>query len=164
MHDPSLTPLGEAQCYQLSQDFPYHSSVDLLVASPLRRTLYTTLLGFQSELNRGLRVIALAEAQELADLPCDTGSDVKILEEEFRNHAIDFSLVDDDWTSNENKWAADAEIVEKRAREVRQWLKARPEKDIVLVTHGGKSNVDDCIKRNLADQNRFPAFPDRGLV
>ena len=139
MHDPSLTPLGEAQCYQLCQDFPYHSSIDLLVASPLRRTLYTTLLGFQPELKRGLTIIALPEAQELADLPCDTGSAVKILEEEFRDHAIDFSLVEEEWTSNTGKWAADAEIVEKRAREVRQWLKARPEKDIVLVTHGGKS-------------------------
>ncbi|MCJ1317244.1 hypothetical protein MMC15_002567 [Xylographa vitiligo] len=137
LHDPSLTPLGEAQCYQLCQDFPYHSSIDLLVASPLRRTLYTTLLGFQPELKRGLTIIALPEAQELADLPCDTGSAVKILEEEFRDHAIDFSLVEEEWTSNTGKWAADAEIVEKRAREVRQWLKARPEKDIVLVTHGG---------------------------
>ncbi|MCJ1402537.1 hypothetical protein MMC11_005757 [Xylographa trunciseda] len=137
MHDPSLTPLGEAQCYQLCQDFPYHGSVDLLVASPLRRTLYTMLLGFQPEVKRGLTIIALPEAQELADLPCDTGSNVQLLREEFHDQAIDFSLVEEGWNSKEGKWAADAEFVEKRAREVRQWLKARPEKDIVLVTHGG---------------------------
>jgi len=28
-------------------------------------------------------------------------------------------------------------VIEKRARKARQWLKARPEKEIVIVTHGG---------------------------
>lgn len=35
------------------------------------------------------------------------------------------------------KWAPTSEAINKRARELRRWLKARPEKEIVLVTHGG---------------------------
>lgn len=35
------------------------------------------------------------------------------------------------------KWAHTAAALKNRARELRRWLKARPEKEIVLVTHGG---------------------------
>ena len=137
MHDPSLTVLGEEQCRYLMEDFPYHQHVDLLVASPLRRTIYTTLLGFKPVITRGLRILTLPEAQEVADLPCDTGSDVKLLKEEFHNQPVDFSLVHDGWNSKKGKWSADAKSIEARAREVRNWLRARPERHIVLVTHGG---------------------------
>jgi len=136
MHDPSLTPLGEEQCRRLAQVFPFHERVDLVVASPLRRTIYTALIGFEPEFRRGLKIIALPEAQEVAALPCDTGSDVALLQAEFRDVPVDFSLVGEGWTSKRGKWAADPGPVEKRAREVRQWLKARPEQNIVLVTHG----------------------------
>lgn len=84
-----------------------------------------------------MTLLTLPEAQEIADLPCDTGSDVQLLEQEFRNEPVDFSLVTEGWTSKRGKWAAHSRAVEKRAQEVRKWLKARPEKNIVLVTHGG---------------------------
>jgi len=48
--DPDLTPLGKEQCAQLQKSFPYHSQVTHLVASPLRRTLYTCLLSFEPAL------------------------------------------------------------------------------------------------------------------
>ena len=67
--DPSLTPLGEEQCHNLSREFPYHASVEALVTSPLRRAIYTTLLAFQPGISRGLPVIALPEAQELGTCP-----------------------------------------------------------------------------------------------
>lgn len=35
------------------------------------------------------------------------------------------------------KWAPTMNALRNRAREVRKWLKARPEKHIILVTHGG---------------------------
>ena len=152
MHDPSLTPLGEEQCRKLCQDFPYHGDVDLVVASPLRRTIYTALIGFEPEFLRGLTLLTLPEAQEIADLPCDTGSDVKLLEQEFRNEPVDFSLVNEGWTSKRGKWAAYSWIVEKRAQEVRQWLKARPEKNIVLVTHGGFLHY---LTEDWADSGKF---------
>ena len=137
MPDPSLTAFGEEQCRQLVNNFPYHDSIDLLVASPLRRTIYTTLLGFKPEVERGLRIIALPEVQETADVPCDTGTDADILKEEMKGKPVDLSRVNDGWNSKSGRWAPIATALEKRAREARQWLKARPEKQIVLVTHGG---------------------------
>lgn len=137
MPDPSLTPFGEEQCRSLAQKFPYHESVELLVASPLRRTIYTALLGFKSEVERGMTVLALPEVQETADVPCDTGSDVDILQDELKSKPVDLSRVKEGWNSKKGRWAPTAGALEKRAKEARQWLKARSEKEIVVVTHGG---------------------------
>ena len=137
LHDPSLTPYGEEQCRRLNQYFPDHQNVELLVASPIRRTIYTTLLSFEPGVKRGLKVIALPELQETSDLPCDTGSDLATLHKEFHDQPVDLSLVHTGWNSKTGKWAPDAEAIATRCREARQWLKSRPEKEIVVVTHGG---------------------------
>ncbi|MCJ1463831.1 hypothetical protein MMC07_002440 [Pseudocyphellaria aurata] len=137
MLDPILTPKGEDECQQLRQIFPYHQSVDLLVVSPLRRTIYTALLGFRPEIERGVPVIALPEMQETSDLPCDTGSDAKNLKQDMDGKPVDLSLVHDGWNSKSGRWAPTKAAVDKRSRQARQWLKARPEKEIVVVTHGG---------------------------
>ena len=135
--DPGLTSFGEKQCRKLAQSFPEHESVELLVCSPLRRTIYTTLIGFEQDIERCGNVIALPEAQEVASKPCATGSDVSVLEKEFANKPVDLSRVKEGWNSKTGRWAPTAEALQKRARDVRQWLKNRPEKHIILVTHGG---------------------------
>ena len=137
MHDPGLTPLGEEQCRQLAASFPYHKSIELLVASPLRRTIYTALLTFDQEVQRGLHVIALPTAQETSAVPSDTGSDVNVLRKEMADKPVDLSLVHEGWNSKTGKWEDEDEALKRRAREARQWLMGRPEREIVLVTHGG---------------------------
>ena len=84
-----------------------------------------------------MKIIALPEAQETGNVPCDTGSDPEALKKEFASLPVDFGLVKDGWNSKAGKWAADSDALRARAKEVRQWLKARPEKEIVLITHGG---------------------------
>lgn len=49
LRDPRLTPLGEQQCAGLRASFPHHHRITHLVASPMRRTLYTCLLGFAAD-------------------------------------------------------------------------------------------------------------------
>ncbi|KAL8951335.1 MAG: hypothetical protein Q9222_002700 [Ikaeria aurantiellina] len=137
MHDPPLTTLGEQQCQNLAARFPYHSSLGLIVASPLRRTLQTALLAFKNPSSNNIPFIALPEIQETSDLPCDTGSNIFILKEEFKNKPVDLSLLPEDWDSKQGKWAADRKVIEQRCREARKWLKARQERDIVIITHGG---------------------------
>ena len=98
MRDPSLTARGVQQGQALRTTFPYHDTVDLLVSSPIRRALYTTLLGFQAETDRGLKIIALPDLQETSDFPCDTGVDRDELEKEFEQDGrVDLSLVTSDW-------------------------------------------------------------------
>jgi len=152
MHDPGLTPLGEEQCRQLASTFPYHKSIELLVASPLRRTIYTALLAFDREVKRGMHVIALPTVQETSALPSDTGSDVDVLRKELADKPVDLSLVQEGWNSKEDKWAAEAGALERRAKEARRWLMARPEKEIVLVTHGG---ILHYLSEDWSDSGRF---------
>lgn len=137
MPDPSLTPFGEEQCSNLAKDFPYHNSIGAIVASPLRRTIYTALYAFKPLIEKGMPVIALPEVCETADVPCDTGSDIGVLKEEMKGKPVDLSRVKEGWNVKTGKWAPTADAIEDRAREARLLLKARPEEEIVVVTHGG---------------------------
>ncbi|CAK4033454.1 Hypothetical predicted protein [Lecanosticta acicola] len=138
MHDPLLTPLGEEQCRLLQKNFPYHDKIDAVVASPIKRTIYTALLGFGDTINKkNLKVIALPELQETSDLPCDTPSPPEQVAKEFAGQPVDLSLVKPGYDSKRGKWAPTSKAIEIRAREARQWFMHRPEKEIVVVTHGG---------------------------
>lgn len=137
MLDPPLTPLGEQQCRDLCAKFPYHPSVNLVVTSPLRRTIQTSLIAFESEMSRGIECVAFPEVQETSDLPCDTGSNLSIIKEDFKDRPVNFNLVSEDWNSKQGKWQADGKAIEARCRQARKWLKMRNEEAIVVVTHGG---------------------------
>lgn len=91
-----------------------------------------------------MKAIALPELQEVGDWPCDTGSDLAILREELEGLPVDLSRVPDDWNSNKGEWGPADDVVQKRAAKVRQWLKARSEKNIVVVTHGGLVHYLTC--------------------
>ncbi|KAL8940521.1 MAG: hypothetical protein Q9216_002771 [Gyalolechia sp. 2 TL-2023] len=137
MLDPPLTPHGEEQCRDLCTRFPYHSSINLVVTSPLRRTIQTSLLAFQPEISRGINCIALPEVQETGGFPCDTGSKLSAIKVEFKDKPVNFTRVPEDWDSKQGKWAANTAAIGARCREARKWLKGREEDAIVVVTHGG---------------------------
>ena len=102
MPDPSLTPHGEKQCRKLLVDFPFHSQVEIIVASPLRRTLYTAFLGFEEVLKeKQLKIIAMPEIQETSDVMCDIGSDLSILEQEVREQGlpVELGLLTEGWNT-----------------------------------------------------------------
>lgn len=137
--DAPLTPLGRKQAKALSQRIPQlQKEADLVVTSPLQRTLQTTLLGWRPAIDRlGLRnVICLPQAQECNDFPCDCGSPREQLEKDPEFAGLDLSRLSPDWTSKQGFWAPDAESIANRARWVRHFLREMPEKNIVLVGHG----------------------------
>jgi len=156
IRDPLLTPFGKEQCAILSNNFPNPERIAYFVSSPMRRTLYTTILSFptifspesKSTVSKGKTVLALPEAQETSDLPCDTGSSVTALEAEFNKggEKVDLSRVGEDWYSKIGKWSPASSAIEARARTARIFLKRLGEEalaagqedvQIVLVTHGG---------------------------
>jgi broad specificity phosphatase PhoE len=142
IHDPMLTPYGEEQCKALAKNFPFMDRVDAVVASPMKRTVYTALHSFAPAIkDKRLKVFALPELQETSDLPCDTGSKVSDLEAEFKGQPVDLSYMYTPpakaWNTKLGKWSAIASAVDDRARIAREWLYNRPEKEIVVVTHGG---------------------------
>ena len=137
--DSPLTPLGRKQAASLAPRIPkLQQQVDLVVTSPLQRTLQTTLLGWGPAVRRlGIQdVVCLPEAQECNDFPCDTGSAREELEKDPEFAGFDFSRLTPDWTSKTGFWAPDAGTIAHRAQTVRRFLRERPEKDIALVAHG----------------------------
>ncbi|KAI5778396.1 histidine phosphatase superfamily [Geopyxis carbonaria] len=137
LRDPLLTPLGESQCRSLHTRFPSSPPIDLIATSPLKRTLQTSLLGFSDALAAGTPLIALAELQETANLPCDTGSPAAELAAIPEFAHIDFSGLPEDWTSKAGRWSAEPDALKKRATWVRRWLLEREEAHVVCVLHGG---------------------------
>ncbi|PRP88305.1 hypothetical protein PROFUN_03414 [Planoprotostelium fungivorum] len=128
LHDPPLTQLGEQQAKTLYERYPElceEGGVDLIISSPLRRTLQTTILAYGKT---GAPVLIMPELQETQNKPCDTGSDV----DEFPQ--FDFSRVPADWNSKKGFWADDEESLLRRAAKL---VSERPEKRIAIVTHGG---------------------------
>ncbi len=143
--DPDLTPTGKQQCADLQAAVPFHDKITHLVASPLRRTMYTCLLSFEPSVKAGKVVTALPEIQEVSSLPCDVGSSQKRLEAEFDPTQTDFSRLTPTWndkTAN-SPWAPDLSKLEARAQTARTWLRALGaevrdgDAHIVAVTHGG---------------------------
>lgn len=144
--DPLLTSRGEKQCRTLADVFPRQKTIKAILASPLRRTLYTALLAFQPALDADpdLKVTAFPELQETSDVPCDTGSDLEALKEEIESKElrVDLTLVPQDWNDKrmDTKWAPSSSAIMARGAEGRKWLRdtfKNVDGDVVLVSHGG---------------------------
>ena len=168
--DAPLTALGRKQAASLAPRISdLQKKVDLIVTSALKRTLQTTLLAWGPAVKRlGVQnVICLPEAQECNDFACDTGSAREDLESDPEFVGLDFSRLTPEWTSKTGFWAPDPRSLAHRAQTVRQFLRERPEKDIVLVAHGDvlrqiTSNVngpDTYMWRN-AEARVFKFDPD----
>ncbi|KAE9374105.1 phosphoglycerate mutase-like protein [Stipitochalara longipes BDJ] len=152
--DPELTPLGNKQAVALATTFPYSNDIGIVISSPLRRTIQTTLLAFPHVLDQryyergsgkgvegGAELIFDPDLQERSALPCDTGSDRTVLEQEFPR--LEFASLEEGWTSKEGVYGAGDEAVEKRAERARKGLRDRGKllvgnerRDVVVVTHG----------------------------
>ncbi|KAK3387961.1 histidine phosphatase superfamily [Podospora didyma] len=144
LRDPGLTELGVTQASALQSTFPALSSVAVVLASPLTRTLETTIAGFGHILSSGdTKLVLDPDLQERSDLPCDTGSPPAALKTKFP--ALNFSGLKDDWYVKEGAYSADDTAVVARAKAVRQRLadivqglekEETDKKDAVVITHG----------------------------
>ncbi|RAH86349.1 phosphoglycerate mutase family protein [Aspergillus japonicus CBS 114.51] len=138
--DPPLTDQGREQCSKLRANFPSHHRVELVVASPMLRALATAVESFQPLFDRfpDSSLVALPDLQEISSFPCDIGSELPALKaktEEWGVH-IDWSHVEEGWTSKDGRYKPTREAIQERARAVRRWLYERPETEVAVVTHG----------------------------
>ncbi|KAK4183945.1 histidine phosphatase superfamily [Podospora australis] len=150
LRDPGLTATGFTQAKNLGETFPSLGSTGTIIASPLTRTIETTLAAFGSILvsNGGTVPLILdANLQERSALPCDTGSETVALTNKFP--AVNFTGLNEAenhaWLSKSGAFSADDDAVAKRAGKVRARLieivkgleaKETERKDVVVVTHG----------------------------
>lgn len=158
--DAHLSADGHEQCRQLQQ-LTESLRPELFVTSPLTRTAQTTLLSFGPQIRAsGARIIALDELRETVDYRCDARRARAELAAEFP--AIDFSgCADHDplWSKYERRHdreSADAPALAARARRALASLAARPEKEMVVVSHRGF--LWNTISMGQPD-GKFPQMP-----
>ncbi|KAL2075559.1 hypothetical protein VTL71DRAFT_502 [Oculimacula yallundae] len=138
IHDPSLTPLGREQALALYDIFPNLDKIDMVVTSPLRRTIQTAFLGFDPMLReKNLKLLLIPDAQETSSKKADTGSKVWKLKREFGVDRIDTVNVPDNWNSKTGEWGTSSENIWQKAKDVREWVRRQDAKNLLLVTHGG---------------------------
>ncbi|KKY28139.1 putative phosphoglycerate mutase family protein [Diplodia seriata] len=149
LRDPHITPLGHAQCAALRDEFADSEKVSAVLASPLKRTIQTATYCFGAALARpDVPFVLVPLAQEVAANPCDTGfpaDELRAALPEMVGPAtvgfdlgakVDFGLVEEGWNSKSGIYTPSFPAVERRAALLRAWLRARPEQNVVLVTHG----------------------------
>jgi broad specificity phosphatase PhoE len=122
--DPSLTEIGMEQAGQLVQHFTRSSSIGVIITSPLKRAVQTTLAGFPHVFDKrnytpgsksgGIELIVDPDLQERSELPCDTGSDRAVLETAFPG--VDFTMLGNNWQAKKGAYASDDAAVEARAK------------------------------------------------
>lgn len=141
--DARLTPKGEEQCAQLKASirgdtvwgYTKPLNLDLVVVSPLTRTLQTAVMSLGDPTAPGAPpFVAHSLCRErIANFTCDGRRKLSELKEEFPG--VDFSLVEteeDDMFFNQKE---DDEICQARAIEFLKWICGRPEIHIAVVTH-----------------------------
>ena len=132
--DPELTEKGAGQAQELRAALAAQGvfqELELIVVSPLRRTLRTALLAFPA----GIPRFVTALHRERWSGRCDEGSSAPALCAALPDVATWPGLD----TLGERWWASAPEDFPARALAFRRWLVARPESTLAVVGHGAFS-------------------------
>jgi broad specificity phosphatase PhoE len=169
-HDPKLSDLGEQQSRELHESLKTSkigNEVELIVVSAMRRTLQTATIGLDWLIKKGIKVMPDANWQENADKPCDTGSPISVMEEEFPNY--DFSTVDQNYpdkTTNlsSNPYAFTQKAILARGQSCLKALYDRPEKVIAVVSHSGFLRTAVCNRMFFNADWRIFTFDEDAMA
>lgn len=147
IRDPALTDLGfgpqcNALASHLQSELPLAQKIELIVVSPMRRTMQTAQQGLGWLMEKGVPVILRAEFQENSDKPCDTGTAISEMEKEWPQ--FDWSSVDPVYPQNSGLFEFSMEGLRNRGIAARKFLRSRPEKVIAVVSHAGFLRTSLC--------------------
>ncbi|KAH8646741.1 histidine phosphatase superfamily [Xylariales sp. PMI_506] len=142
IHDPDLSETGFGQLKDLRENLmqnPLAQNAGLIITSPMRRTIQTTLGSLDWLMAKGIKVEADADWQENSAKPCDTGSPAPALAKEFPD--VDFSTLDPVYPDKTSPAGAHyyytKQALMKRGQSALKKLYSRPEKVIIVVAHSG---------------------------
>jgi len=141
--DPVLTKSGAAGALALNgRVLPAGvPPIDLIVASPLRRTLQTAWLAFGTQLAAGTPFALAPDAQEINPIPCDTGSPAAALVPQFPQFESAISQLPSDWWHKTGINAGTPEALDARLARLVAGLwtlvRERRAQNVVLVGHHG---------------------------
>jgi len=147
--DALLSQSGEEHARRLSRHAAFFNAAspgqyetpDLVVCSPLRRTLQTAMLAFGGS---SVPTLCRPELQETSLTPCDTASPelgAQLLAEMgWTDLLAEYHSQPEDWHIKGSEWRT---TVRERFRELLAFLETREEKSIAVVSH------HDFLKANL---------------
>ncbi|KAI9732056.1 MAG: hypothetical protein M1818_007651 [Claussenomyces sp. TS43310] len=141
----SLGPQCQELNAYLKNHVPLAERVELIVSSPMRRTLQTATQSLDWLIARGVPVVLRAEWQENSDKPCDTGTSIADMRQEWPQFSWD--SVDPDYPSKSGLYEFSKDGLLQRGIEARRWLKSRPEKVIAVVSHSGFLRVGVSFRK-----------------
>lgn len=150
--DPNLTELGRGQCAFLAENVQANdalTSAQLLVVSPMKRTIQTALGSFP-HLTEKFPWVACEHCREQSGAhPCDRRRPISELKELFPK--IDFSEIESDVDPLYPKYGDVREPIadlNQRNKEFLMWIASRPEREIIVVTHSAflESLLRDVLK------------------
>ncbi|CAK7566188.1 MAG: hypothetical protein SEPTF4163_004125 [Sporothrix epigloea] len=141
LRDPGLSELGFEQCKELREKLQTvltgRLAAQLVLVSPMTRTLQTAMASLDWLLATGVPIQAHAGWQETTDHPCDVG--LPVAEVSARFPGVDFSHVDPVWpektTPEARLYAYTRRDLVTRAQTMLAELYARPESVVVVVSH-----------------------------
>lgn len=137
LQDARLDDVGVQQAWQLGQRIrEARMAVDVVLVSPLTRTIQTALHLFPEPRPTELHFVAIEMCREAhGGHPCDQRRPLRELAKDFP--AVDFSLVetDEDTWHNVNRRETVKEVA-LRGDKFLDVLRARPERNIAVVSHG----------------------------
>ncbi|KAF4625748.1 hypothetical protein G7Y89_g12415 [Cudoniella acicularis] len=119
----------------LQNELPLAREIELIVASPMRRTLQTVEQSLGWLIKLGVPVVLLAELQENSAKPCDTGRPIPTMKEEWPQ--FNWDDVDPVYPSKTGLYKFSKEAIARRGIAARAWLRQWPEKVIAVVGHSG---------------------------
>ena len=140
---------------------PEIKDVGLIVVSPMRRTLQTAQEALGWLIDKGVPVIVNADWTETSMNACDIGSDVNMLIEEFPR--FKFDEMHPEWPQKTGRFAHDPNAVNVRGEDCRQWLRERPEKVVVAVSHADFLFHGICQSVFQNAEYRIFDFADEGI-
>lgn len=155
--DAELTDLGIEQCIQLCNENQRFCNSELLVVSPMRRTLQTAALSFPNLVNQ-IPWVALECIREQTGLhPCDKRFPISHHQNNHPN--VDFNHIQHDEDPMYDFYSAYREPdsdLDERAKQFLSWLESRTESEIIVVTHS--AFLRGLFRRVLFPQEKYQEF------
>ena len=147
LHDPELSPVGQLQAPSTIERVEQIEQIDLVVCSPMTRTLQTYLNIFRGNdtIHHRLSKIPLIihpDAQEILEKPCDTGRPIVELREKFpilinELNKFETMFAGFEWLNKSDPSNLyHPQRIHERILRLLRWLVERPEKSIVVISHG----------------------------
>ncbi|MEI5907502.1 histidine phosphatase family protein [Bacillus spongiae] len=158
--DPALTNQGKKQAVSLRSQFPL-SSTDLILISPMRRTLQTVEIWSEGIHCRKIVSPFLSprmfpQKQEWTTLPCDELLAKEKIKNEFKDFEIDVEEFSKEWwTKGINKLPEQEFVL--IADVFLNWCKSTGKNRIYLVSHDGTiTSYRQFITEKKLSRNDFP--------